>query len=56
MPVFTFSGKNAAGEKVTGERTSVNKDTLAQQLRRGRQLSQKQQAIVDRIRARGGVD
>src|SRR5438552_5908898 len=36
MPVFTFSGKNAAGEKVTGERTSVNKDTLAQQLRRER--------------------
>src|SRR5437868_11675439 len=36
MPVFTFSGKNAAGEKITGERTSVNKDTLAQQLRRER--------------------
>src|SRR5581483_6766911 len=36
MPVFTFSGKNAAGEKVTGERTAVNKDTLAQQLRRER--------------------
>jgi len=36
MPVFTFSGKNAAGEKVTGERTSVNKDTLAMQLRRER--------------------
>jgi type IV pilus assembly protein PilC len=36
MPVFTFSGKNAAGEKVSGERTSVNKDTLATQLRRER--------------------
>jgi type IV pilus assembly protein PilC len=36
MPVFTFSGKNASGEKVTGERTSVNKDTLATQLRRER--------------------
>ena len=36
MPVFTFSGKNSAGEKITGERTAVNKDTLAQQLRRER--------------------
>ena len=36
MPVFTFSGKNASGEKVTGERTSANKDTLATQLRRER--------------------
>ena len=34
MPVFTFSGKNSAGEKVTGERTSVNKQTLAMQLRK----------------------
>jgi type IV pilus assembly protein PilC len=36
MPVFTFSGKNASGEKVTGERTSANKETLATQLRRER--------------------
>jgi len=36
MPVFTFSGKNASGEKVTGERTAVNKDALASQLRRER--------------------
>src|SRR4051812_28748235 len=36
MPVFTFSGKNASGEKITGERTSANKETLATQLRRER--------------------
>ena len=36
MPVFTFTGKNATGEKVTGERTAVNKETLAMQLRRER--------------------
>ncbi|HET7206629.1 MAG TPA: type II secretion system F family protein [Terriglobales bacterium] len=36
MPVFTFSGKDAAGQKVTGERTAVNKQTLAAQLRRER--------------------
>ncbi len=36
MPVFTFSGKTAAGEKVQGERTAVNKDGLASQLRRER--------------------
>jgi type IV pilus assembly protein PilC len=34
MPVFTFSGKNAAGEKVSGERTAPNKQVLATQLRR----------------------
>lgn len=34
MPVFTFSGKNSAGEKVTGERVAVNKQVLATQLRR----------------------
>jgi type IV pilus assembly protein PilC len=34
MPVFTFSGKNTAGEKISGERTAVNKQTLAMQLRR----------------------
>jgi len=34
MPVFTFSGKNTAGEKISGERTAVNKQTLAVQLRR----------------------
>ena len=36
MPVFTFSGKNASGEKVTGERSAANKDVLASQLRRER--------------------
>ena len=34
MPVFTFTGKNSAGEKVTGERVAVNKQVLAAQLRR----------------------
>jgi type IV pilus assembly protein PilC len=34
MPVYSFSGKNAAGEKVTGERTAANKQVLALQLRR----------------------
>jgi type IV pilus assembly protein PilC len=34
MPVFTFSGKNAAGEKVQGERSAANKQVLALQLRR----------------------
>lgn len=34
MPVFTYSGKNAAGEKVSGERTASNKTTLTSQLRR----------------------
>jgi type IV pilus assembly protein PilC len=34
MPVFTFSGKDASGQKVTGERNSPNKETLGQQLRR----------------------
>src|SRR5215471_18002742 len=34
MPVFTFSGKNAAGEKIQGERIAANKQVLALQLRR----------------------
>jgi type IV pilus assembly protein PilC len=34
MPVFTFSGKNSAGEKVNGERAAVNKQVLANQLRK----------------------
>jgi type IV pilus assembly protein PilC len=34
MPVFTFSGKNSAGEKVNGERVAANKQVLATQLRR----------------------
>ena len=34
MPVFTFSGKNTAGEKVSGERVAANKQVLAMQLRR----------------------
>jgi type IV pilus assembly protein PilC len=36
MPVFTFSGKTEAGEKVNGERAAVNKQALAAQLRRER--------------------
>jgi type IV pilus assembly protein PilC len=36
MPVFTFSGKNATGQKISGERTSVNKQALAAQLRKER--------------------
>jgi type IV pilus assembly protein PilC len=36
MPVFTFSGKNASGEKISGERSAANKDVLASQLRRER--------------------
>jgi type IV pilus assembly protein PilC len=36
MPVFTFSGKDASGQKITGERVAVNKQTLQQQLRRER--------------------
>ena len=34
MPVFTFSGKNSAGEKIAGERVAINKQVLATQLRR----------------------
>ena len=36
MPVFTFSGKTASGEKVQGERVAPNKDGLAAQLRKER--------------------
>jgi len=36
MPVFTFSGKNEAGEKVSGERVAPNKQSLAAQLRKER--------------------
>ncbi len=36
MPVFTFSGKNASGEKVTGERTGADKQTVVSQLKRER--------------------
>ena len=36
MPVFTFSGKTAAGEKVNGERVAATKDILATQLRKER--------------------
>ncbi|HTW30911.1 MAG TPA: type II secretion system F family protein [Candidatus Sulfotelmatobacter sp.] len=36
MPVFTFSGKDASGQKVTGERNAPNKQSLAQTLRRER--------------------
>src|SRR5499425_1386201 len=36
MPVFTFSGKDASGQKVSGERSAANKQSLAQQLRRER--------------------
>jgi type IV pilus assembly protein PilC len=46
MPVFTFSGKNSAGEKVSGERISVNKQVLALQLR-------KEQITAPTIREKG---
>src|ERR1051326_1513106 len=36
MPVFTFSGKSASGEKVSGERTAASKEALVAQLRRER--------------------
>jgi type IV pilus assembly protein PilC len=36
MPVFTFSGKDASGQKITGERNAPNKQALGQQLRRER--------------------
>src|SRR5579859_5269134 len=36
MPVFTFSGKTASGEKVQGERVAATKDGLASQLRKER--------------------
>ncbi len=36
MPVFTFTGINAAGEKVTGERTAATKEVLQAELRRQR--------------------
>jgi type IV pilus assembly protein PilC len=34
MPVFTFSGTNASGKKISGERTAANKQMLAGQLRK----------------------
>jgi len=36
MPVFTFTGKSATGEKVTGDRTAATKQDLQNQLRRER--------------------
>ena len=36
MPVFTFSGKDASGQKVSGERVAPNKQALQQALRRER--------------------
>jgi len=36
MPVFTFSGKNESGEKISGERAAPNKQVLAAQLRKER--------------------
>src|ERR1700738_109757 len=36
MPVFTFSGKDAGGQKVAGERMAANKQALAAQLRKER--------------------
>jgi len=36
MPVFTFSGKDASGQKISGERVAPNKQSLAQTLRRER--------------------
>ena len=46
MPVFTFSGKNSAGEKISGERVAVNKQVLALQLR-------KEQITAPTIREKG---
>src|SRR6202142_4039839 len=36
MPVFTFSGKDASGQKISGERVAPSKPALAQALRRER--------------------
>ena len=36
MPVFTFSGTNSSGEKVSGERMAENKQVMAAALRRER--------------------
>src|ERR1700760_2960588 len=36
MPVLRFAGKDAAGQKVSGERSAANKQSLAQALRRER--------------------
>ncbi len=36
MPVFTFSGKDASGQKISGERVAPNKQALSQSLRRER--------------------
>src|ERR1039457_6301876 len=36
MPVFTFSGKDASGQKISGERNAPSKQALGQQLRRER--------------------
>jgi type IV pilus assembly protein PilC len=36
MPVFTFSGTNSSGEKVSGERMAENKQVMATALRRER--------------------
>jgi type IV pilus assembly protein PilC len=36
MPVFTFSGKDASGRKVSGQRVAENKQSLQAQLRRER--------------------
>ena len=36
MPVFTFSGKDASGQKISGERVAPNKQSLASALRRER--------------------
>jgi type IV pilus assembly protein PilC len=36
MPVFTFTGKTAAGEKVSGDRTAASRQDLQNQLRRER--------------------
>jgi type IV pilus assembly protein PilC len=36
MPVFTFSGKDASGQKISGERMAPNKQALTQTLRRER--------------------
>src|SRR5437868_9127448 len=36
MPVFTFSGKTASGEKIKGSREAASKESLASSLRKDR--------------------
>ena len=47
MPVFTFSGKDASGQKITGERVAPNKQTLQQALRRERMKVLREKLAAD---------